>query len=67
MGMKKRLVLKSALTVENIPMTLNLWRMTDNTFTAEIETYNCTLSANANTLVELKSFLSKSYKLLENF
>jgi hypothetical protein len=64
---KKRLELRSALTIEDTLMVLDLWRMMDNTFTAEIETNGCKLSANADSTAELKDFLSKSSEFLGNF
>ncbi len=63
---KKRLENRSSLTIENTRMVLYLWRMDDNSFTAEIDTNGSKLTANASSLAELKSFLSKSYKLLGN-
>ena len=64
---KKRLENRSALHIENVPMTLELWRMTDNTYTVEIELNGCRLSASADTMAELEDFLFKSHKFFKDF
>jgi len=59
MGLK-RLELRSKIKIEDEFMTLELWRMEDNTLTVLVEKDDMTLTANANTTIELEDFINKA-------
>jgi len=59
MGLK-RLELRSKIKIEDELMALELWRMEDNTLTVLVEKDDMTLTANANTTIELEDFINKA-------
>jgi hypothetical protein len=61
----ERLELRSRIKIEDELMTLELWRMEDNTLTVLIEKDNMTLTANANTTIELEDFINKAYLFIK--
>ena len=61
----KRLELASTLNIDGKVMSLELWRMEDNTYTVEITGNNMRLTANANITIELEDFINKAYLFIK--
>ena len=63
----ERLELMSALTIDGKVMSLSLWRMKDNTYTVIIIENNMTLTANANTTMELEDFIKRAHSYIHQY
>ena len=61
----KRLELASTLNIDGEVMSLELWRMEDNTYTVEITGNNMRLTANANITIELEDFIKRAHSFIK--